>query len=1180
MDVNTESQVITYQKRNSYVCNISLLYKMISYRWLAILLLLFSLPLAAQSQNSYRIKKIAPSNDAVVIDTMTVYWPSLILEDFNGNKVRYKIDTAQNAISFRSKDTIVAKFRVFNMNLHDFHAHKDTAIIYNPNEVLKNPFIYSPDLQANDFFGGSSIKKSGSISRGIALGNKQNLSVNSTMNMQLSGNITPNLKLLASLSDDNIPIQADGNTNKLQEFDKVFIQLYNDNFKLIGGDFWLKPPTGYFMQYHKRAQGITGEYKSYLNDEKTKSWSIYGSGAFSKGKYNRQMVYGVEGNQGPYKLKGAENETFIIVLAGTERVFLNGKLLKRGQEFDYVINYNTAEITFTPRQLINKNSRIIVQFQYTSQNYARSMFTGGAKYESKKFKTWINVYSEQDAKNQSLQQSLTNEQKLMLSNIGDSLNKALVRSIDSVGFSDNKVMYRLVDTLGYDSVLVFSVDKNEAFYAAKFAQVGSGNGNYVLDNFNALGRVYKWVNPVSGIPQGDYAPVTVLITPKKRQMAAAGAEINLGKQFRLFTEVAVSNHDLNTFSKLNNSDNASFGGKAILYSETPLSRDTTNKWKFNTTTKVEYIAKNFTRIQRFRSTEFERNWNILGQQLKGYQFVGNTLMSFERKNRGRIGISGETFAWGKDFVGYKGGLEGKWHQKGFAATWKGSVLGSKGIKESFFTRHKIDLSQEILFFKIGFRDEFELNKFKQKGTLNSSLDNYQLQNSYQFFDWEFYIEQKDSTKNRYRLYYSQRDDKISDSTNQFKKAARAYNVGASFDWLNNRNSQLKTLVNYRVYKILDSTLINAKPENTLLGRIEYNLNVWRGAIRSNTFYQVGSGLELKKEFVYIQVAAGKGVYTWNDYNEDGVKDLNEFETAAYSDQATYIRVFTPSNRYVKTYTNQFSQSLMLQPERVFSGKKGFLKFLSHFSNQTQFRIARKTNEEKKGSVFNPFANDISNTHLMSLNASIRNTFYFNRTNQIFGANYVYNQSNDKTLLANGFNARLTSYHQLNTRWNIARKFTWKNTGEIGKKQNNANYTTGRNYSIEYVMVKPKFTYQPGTAFRISTSLRLEEKINKEVGGGEQADIIDVGFEMRYNQVKKGSLTANFNFVNIRYDGVANNSLGFAMLEALKPGKNYTWSLMYQRNIGKNLQLSIRYNGRKSEKNKAIHSGGVELRAFF
>ena len=69
-------------------------------------------------------------------------------------------------------------------------------------------------------------------------------------------------------------------------------------------------------------------------------------------------------------------------------------------------------------------------------------------------------------------------------------------------------------------------------------------------------------------------------------------------------------------------------------------------------------------------------------------------------------------------------------------------------------------------------------------------------------------------------------------------------------------------------------------------------------------------------------------------------------------------------------------------------------------------------------------------------------------------------------------------------------------------------------------------------------------------------------------------------VNIKYDGNQNSALGFEMLEALKPGINYTWTLGYQRSVSKNLQISIQYNGRKSETTKMIHSGGMEVRAFF
>ena len=193
--------------------------------------------------------------------------------------------------------------------------------------------------------------------------------------------------------------------------------------------------------------------------------------------------------------------------------------------------------------------------------------------------------------------------------------------------------------------------------------------------------------------------------------------------------------------------------------------------------------------------------------------------------------------------------------------------------------------------------------------------------------------------------------------------------------------------------------------------------------------------------------------------------------------------------------------------------------------------------------------------------------------------YSYQENGSKILLSNGFDSRLHTFHQFKMRLNLNKYYNIRFDGILGRKKSNSDYVTGRNYFIEYYEVKPVFSYQPNTIFRIGLNMKYSEKKNQS-DLSESAIIRDLGLDLRFNQKKKGSLSAKFNFIVIDYTGASNTSLAFEMLEGLKTGNNYTWGLSYQRKVAKNLQLNFNYNGRKSETNNAIHAGGMELRAFF
>jgi hypothetical protein len=212
-----------------------------------------------------------------------------------------------------------------------------------------------------------------------------------------------------------------------------------------------------------------------------------------------------------------------------------------------------------------------VEFEYSDPNYNRYSLYAQNEFQSKKAAYNVAFYSESDARNQPVDQDLTDRQKEILANAGDAMSKAVVLNYDSVEFNINLVLYKLVDTtvnnIRFDSIFVQSYHTDSAFFQVGFVNVGTGLGDYVLTKSSANGKIYKWIAPDNGIHQGNYMPVKVLVAPYKKQMLTASAVYRINQRTRLEMEAAFSNYDKNTFSSIGNADNNGFAGKAKLAHE-------------------------------------------------------------------------------------------------------------------------------------------------------------------------------------------------------------------------------------------------------------------------------------------------------------------------------------------------------------------------------------------------------------------------------------------------------------------------------------------------------------------------------------------------------------------------------------------------------------------------------------
>ncbi|HBH06408.1 MAG TPA: hypothetical protein DDX92_07380 [Flavobacteriales bacterium] len=1141
-------------------------------RFLLFIILFSSLPGHAQTEFSNLRTKTIQVLDTLELDTLSIAPGTFKVLSTDIAEEDYYLDCATSTFSWRTKpniDSVKVEYRVWNLDLSSEFFHKDTTNIRE--EYSTQPYLLRQKTQVQKPFQAGGLDKSGSISRGALFGNNQNLGVNSNLNLQLSGKLTDKINIKAVISDQNIPVQPEGNTQQLQDFDQVYIQLYDDKSQLTAGDFQITSSGGHFMRYNKRLRG--GGATTAFRIKKDLINSVQLSGAVSRGKFARNVFNGTEGNQGPYRLEGTENEGFIIILSGTEVVYIDGRKLERGQDRDYIIDYNSSEITFTARQPITKDKRIVVEFQYTSQAYARSLIQFSDNLKGKNFEGYINVYSEQDNKNRPLLQDITDDNILLLESIGDNIDEALVESSRTVDFSTDRVLYKKVPGPDGDSIFVFSTNPDSARFQVSFSNVGSGNGDYVEKPSTANGRVFEYTNRSNGVSQGNYAPVVLLVTPKKRQMVTAGGSIRIGKRGKLITEGALTVFDNNRFSEIDSQDDLGFGAM-LDYQQSFTFNFLGRKSEATSSINYEQRSDNFGIIERYRSVEFDRDWNIRGLPVSGSQYLPGVGLHLRQDSSLSIRYDFKSFIAGSSYAGYKNGLSTQVKKKGVRGNYVGSYLVNRGdLQSADFYRHKINFQKDIGFLTIGYRDDLENNM--QRNSNNESL----LQSAYRFYEWEAYVANRDTTGTYYKLGYIRRTDDFA-KQNSITPTTLGQSIVGQLKFMKDPKKTLVLFGQYRTLEVFDSELYNGTPEETFTARTEYTLKLLKGAVSLSSFYEVGSGLEEERSFVYIEVPAGTGVYTWIDYNENGIQEQDEFEVAPFPDQATYIRILSPTNNFRKVYRTQFNQTALIQPQVVWRREKGLKKFLTLFSDQLAYRIDRNTTLNSLSEWINPFNTDIADSSIISINSSFRNTLYINRTSSLWSVDYTYQNLSSKALQTNGLTGRNTLNHRINLRYNLTRIYQINIEGSQGTKRSGAEITSTRDFYITSQTAKPSITYLQGAGVRITISYEWANRINSADFGGERNESQNAGAEIQVNSAGKSSMTIKVNYINNAYDGEQNSAVAFEMLQGLDIGTNGVWELVYQRTIAKYLQLNVTYNGRVSEGNSAVHTGGIQLRAYF
>ncbi len=497
----------------------------------------------------------------------------------------------------------------------------------------------------------------GTKSVSFATGSNRGSTLDQSLEATVEGKLTPTISVRALLSDNNLPIQPEGNTEELEYFDRVFVEIEGPRARAAVGDISLDNRTSTFSPLVRQLRGFSGA-----------AWSSRGrvtaAGAETKGEFRSVTFRGTTGLQGPYALLSPARTTLDVIIAGTERVSIDGVRVERGPNRDYLIDYDAGAITFTPRRLITTDTEVAVDFEVTAENYSRSTLLGAAERVALGRGVALSLLYAREADNESDPKSvsLSESERAVLAAAGDDASAAVTGGVTQTDPGQGDYVLVPADTLS-GAPAFFRFDEILGDYLVSFVEVAANGGDYRRAGISSTGTAYfEFV----GDSLGSYVVGRALPLPTSVDVATARLARETGA-FTFDAEWNVSQHDQNLLSSLDDDDNVGNAGQL----RAGLARE--GDWRLGLSALASVLEDRFQSFDRARPAFYYRDWNLEDVALVGREATQEVTVSAARTTAGSARVTASHLDR-DDFEGWK-------HEGVFA----GGRLDDRGLSARAFS---------------------------------------------------------------------------------------------------------------------------------------------------------------------------------------------------------------------------------------------------------------------------------------------------------------------------------------------------------------------------------------------------------------------------------------------------------------------------------------------------------------
>ncbi|MBX2976456.1 MAG: hypothetical protein KF721_09995 [Ignavibacteriaceae bacterium] len=1116
-------------------------------------------------KNLYKLNAltIIPGSEIIKIGSKNIS-----IEDYSINYHRLEFSLS-DSLEYSLFDTIIVSYKTIKLSLKKEYSKRELQYRYDSLLGDTIRVLQRSSAITTESIFGSNIERSGSIVRGFTIGTNKDLSLQSGFRLQFSGNLSEDIEVVAALTDENSPIQPEGNTERLEDLEKVFIQIKHKNATGIFGDYELIKKSGEFGVINRKLQGLMGEFNYEGSD-------AYFSFASSKGKFHSNKINGEDGVQGPYRLSGENGERDIIIIAGTEKVFLDGEELRRGEGNDYTIDYSNAQITFTPKRLITSASRLSFDFQYTDRRYVRNFFGAGgsSSFFSNKLKFSVQYIREGDDYSSPIDILLSDEDKSVLREAGNNREKAVKSGVsfaekDSLGYY--RGIYERVDTLiNGDSTVFYKYNPGDvkSIYNVSFTYVGEGRGSYIKESVG----YFKFVGQLSG----NYLPIIYLPLPELKQFSTVSINYSPSQDFSLYFDLAGSSFDRNRFSELNDNENTGFARNfGLKLNSYPLNLFNNNLGKVGISFRERFIEGRFTSPDRFNSIEFERDYNIQGTSSKANETLREAGLVYSPFDGASINSNYGYMKRGVEFKSnrFSNNLS-LTNQSVYNINYVFDYVSSENLLiKSDWIRQKGNFFYTYQFLKPGLELNIENKKeriIKSDSLINSSL---------RFSELNPYLEINKLSGFNFIYKFTFRDDYLP-ILGRFEKESNStgHMIDIDYKYKSDISSQFNVTVRDKKYS--DYYKLNGQLDNqTILVRSQSRLNFLDKSINGDLFYEVSTQKTAKLEKVFVQVQKGNGNYIYlGDLNGNGIADEYEYEPTLYDGE--FILITIPSDKLYPVIDLKTSTRWKIEMEEIIDGDNLLATIVKPLSTETVFRIEENTQEPdyKKIYLLNLSAFQNEKLTLRGTNFFQQDFFIFENSSSL-SFRLRYSQRRSLTQFASGTEKGFAKERGVRIRFRMIEEIS--NLTEFGVNDDNvaAIITSNRNRKINSNFLNTDFSYRPQRNIEVGLKLKYSESTDSYPQKPTIVNLNGQGIRFNYSFSGLGRLRIELER-NELLSNSTENFLPYELTGGNTVGKNYFWRVNFDYRFGLNIQSTASYDGRLQGTGRIIHTARAEVRAFF